>query len=109
MTTSRLCRICNGWHDLDEPWPLTCLNHFAPRGAASGQIIKDIEPYRTVAADVDGKQKVITSRAEHKAFLRRNGYLEVGNEKLVNKKQPLAKITGYDIKRAIEEVRSKRR
>lgn len=39
------------------------------------QIVSDIEPYRNV---IDGG--VISSRREHKEFLRRHGVEEVGNE-----------------------------
>lgn len=42
-------------------------------------IIPDIQPYVAVAGDRAGK--VIGSRREHKEFLRRNGFEEVGNEK----------------------------
>lgn len=39
------------------------------------QVVADIEPYKTVTGEV------VTSRREHKEFLRRGGYVEVGNEK----------------------------
>ena len=47
------------------------------------QIIRDIEPYRPVVSDIahGGKRPVITGRRQHREFLRRNGYVEVGNEK----------------------------
>jgi len=45
------------------------------------QLIKDIEPYMSVAADVNGKAPLIRSRREHKEFLKRNGYIEIGNER----------------------------
>ncbi len=39
-------------------------------------------PYRAVAADKDsGERPFIRSKAEHEAFLRRNGYEEVGNDR----------------------------
>lgn len=39
-------------------------------------------PYRAVAVDKDsGEKPLIRTRAEHDAFLRRNGYEEVGNDK----------------------------
>jgi len=46
------------------------------------QIIKDIEPYRAVAADVanGGKPPAIMSRREHREFLKRNNYSEIGSE-----------------------------
>ena len=42
-------------------------------------IIDDIEPYEAMAGDVAGEY--ITSRSEHRRFLRRNNFEEVGNEK----------------------------
>lgn len=44
--------------------------------AEGPMIMGDIEPYRNV---VDGK--MITSRSQHREFLKRNGLQEVGNEK----------------------------
>lgn len=55
-------------------------NHYdEPTGV---QIIRDIDPYRAVASDVasDGARPVIAGRRQHREFLRRNGYVEVGNE-----------------------------
>ena len=45
----------------------------------SHHIIPDIEPYVAVAGDMAGK--VISSRKEHREFLRRNNFQEIGNEK----------------------------
>lgn len=42
-------------------------------------VIPDIEPYKAVTGDMEGKW--IRSRREHKAFLKRNNLVEVGNEK----------------------------
>ncbi len=39
----------------------------------------DIEPYRAITGDMQGE--MITSRSQHKEFLRRNDLVEVGNEK----------------------------
>ena len=45
-------------------------------------VIKPFEPYRTVAHDKEAnKPFLIKTRAEHKAFLARNGYEEVGNDR----------------------------
>lgn len=45
-------------------------------------IISDIEPYRAIGSDIacDNKRPVISGRRQHREFLRRNGYVEVGNE-----------------------------
>jgi hypothetical protein len=64
-------------------------NH--PDDPPSGlQIIRDIEPYRAVGADVasDGKRPVIGSRSRHRNFLRDNGYIEVGNEAPISGERP---------------------
>lgn len=48
---------------------------------AGFHVIPDIQPYQAVAVDAKtGKAPVITSRKQHKEFLSRNGYVEVGNE-----------------------------
>ena len=108
--TIRLCRVCGDWHSLEEAWPEGCYAHYRPKGAASGQIIRDIDPYKTVAADRDGKPAIITSRREHREFLRRNGYQEVGNDlnNAVPKPPPIDTASGRDIKHAIEQLRSRR-
>jgi putative FmdB family regulatory protein len=41
----------------------------------------DIQPYRAVCVDKEtGKLPVIQSRKQHREFLRRNDYVEVGND-----------------------------
>jgi hypothetical protein len=45
-------------------------------------LIKDIEGYRAMGADVacGGKRPWINSRSEHRDYIRRNNYVETGNE-----------------------------
>jgi hypothetical protein len=45
----------------------------------SAMIMEDIKPYTAVAGDMAGKE--ISGRKQHREFLRRNGFEEVGNEK----------------------------
>ena len=41
----------------------------------------DIEPYQAMAVDVaTGEKPIINSRRQHREYLQRNGYVEVGNE-----------------------------
>ena len=41
----------------------------------------DLAPYRAIAIDKEtGKRPVIQSRRQHREFLKRNDYVEVGNE-----------------------------
>ncbi len=106
----RFCKCCKGWHDLDESWPDECLSHWGRR-VSSIQIIKDIDPYRAVAGDVaqDGRAPVIGSRSDHREFLKRNGYIELGNEK----PKPRAwdygqEISPREIKQTIDQLKARR-
>lgn len=68
-------------------------------------IIRDIDPYRTAAADVgaDGKRVVIESRSRHREFLARNGYVELGNETPISgRRETLSREERvHDIRRAM--------
>lgn len=45
-------------------------------------MVSVFQPYQAVASDKDsGERPFIRSKAEHEAFLRRNGYEEVGNDR----------------------------
>lgn len=51
------------------------------RKVCAPAVIGDIQPYQAMGVDVaTGSAPVISSRSEHRAYLRRNGYVEVGNE-----------------------------
>jgi hypothetical protein len=80
-------------------------NHPVEQPGAGMQIIRDIEPYRTAAADVaaKGKRPVIAGRRQHREFLRRNGYVEVGNERPVQGEREALSRSGRieDIRRAM--------
>lgn len=45
-------------------------------------VMRDLDTYRAAAGDVarGGKRPIIRSRSEHREFLKRNGYTELGNE-----------------------------
>lgn len=63
-------------------------NHYEQRSGL--QIIRDIDPYRAVGSDValDGAAPVIGGRRQHREYLRRNGYVEVGNEVPISGERP---------------------
>jgi hypothetical protein len=108
----RHCRICNGWHDMDEAWPQACLGHFVPGAKASDgvQIIKDIEPYQAMGADVAAKGNApkIGGRRQHREYLKRNGYHEVGTEPVRQKQVDYQDVSPREIRRAYEELRDGR-
>ncbi len=72
------------------------------RGAGL-QVIRDLEPYRAAGADVacDGKRPVVGGRRQHREFLRRNGYVEVGNTPLPPRRQQQMPAVREDLQRAM--------
>jgi putative FmdB family regulatory protein len=64
-------------------------------------VMPDIAAYQAIAVDkATGKPPVINSRRQHREFLRRNGYIELGNEKpksqvsmLDSPREELARVT----------------
>lgn len=106
--TIRLCRACTGFHDLAEPWPEKCYAHFPAIASSSTQIIKDIDSYKTVAADANGKPAKIGSRREHREFLKRNNYVEVGNDPMKPKVLTYDTVSGREIRSVIERLQSRR-
>ena len=85
----------------------------APKVGRPRGVIRDIEPYRTAAADVaaGNKRVMIGSRSEHREFLKRNGLVEVGNDSsLYRPRKPVAlskEKRVRDIQRAIEQLRGR--
>lgn len=96
----RLCRNCSGWHDLSEPWPDACVSHYVSRETIGLQVVKDIEPYRSVIT-----REVIGGRKQHRDHLRAHGCIEVGNEKMKPRQPEYVGGLSQDIKRAMETTR----
>lgn len=71
----------------------------------SGQIIKDLEPYKPVAVDKNsGQRPIIGGRRQHREFLRDNGYIEIGNDYVAPKRGELSKSERIaDIRRAMKD------
>lgn len=69
------------------------------------QIIKDIDPYKAMGGDValGGNAPNIMSRREHREFMRRNNYVEIGNEKQEQRAHEDRSIEA-DVRRAYEQV-----
>ena len=75
-----------------------------PAAEAGPQIMSDIAPYRTAATDVaTGQRAVIGGRRQHREFLRRNGYVEIGNDYVPPKREELGHTERIaDIRRVLE-------
>jgi hypothetical protein len=77
----------------------------AARKEPSLHVIRDIDPYRSIATDVaTGKRPIIAGRRQHREFLRRNNYLEVGNERTEPRSEQLSRADRIsDILRALDQ------
>ena len=71
--SERYCKVCDGWHDLNQPWPDNCRppREFTRADIAAPMVVRDIPDYRS---PVDGK--VIGSRSTRREDLKRNGCVE---------------------------------
>jgi len=65
-------------------------------------LIPDIQPYQSM---VTGER--IRGRAHHKRHLREHGLVEVGNERLPERKPVPMDPVHEDIKKSIQEIRSR--
>lgn len=71
------------------------------------QVVSDIEPYQAMGTDIaTGKAPMITSRSQHREYLKRNGYLEVGNEKPKPRIKPTVsdQEIARDVKNSIDKL-----
>ena len=105
--TKRHCRVCDDWHDLDDPWPHNCIGHFGVNynrsSLASPMVIKD--GIDAIQSQLTGKwyDSKSSLRSEYKV----HGMIEIGNE--APKAQKLAehvRVTADDIGRAYQKVAS---
>lgn len=74
----------------DTPYCETCTDDTycaeMRRAIEAPMVAPDINAYQAIAIDVaTGKPPVINSRSAHRDFLKRNGYQEVGNERIGRK------------------------
>lgn len=79
----------------------------APRvdSAPAPMVMPDLAEYRAVAVDKDtGKRPVIGGRRQHREFLSRNGYVEIGNDYVAPRREELNRSERIsDIRRALGE------
>lgn len=71
-------------------------------------VMSDIGAYQAVAIDAaTGKPPVITSRSRHREFLKRNGYVELGNEPVKKQEYRGDHDVRGDLTKATREVLSR--
>ena len=76
MEERKVVNMKQYWNKTTETWQETP----PPRPPKAGYYIQgDLEPYQAVTGDI------IQGRRQHREFMRNNGYVEVGNEKIQRK------------------------
>ena len=78
--TYRLCKCCEGFHDIRKPWPGNCVSHFGEPAKRS-----DLAKPYFISDTLDGVQSMVsgqfyTSKSQLRAEYRSAGVVEVGNE-----------------------------
>lgn len=104
--TQRLCRCCDGWHEMGNPWPRECMGHFKVKTNSRSDLPRPmvISDEVDVASPVSGER--FTSKSDLRRHYRANGVIEVGNEMPTprdNDDRPLAPIEA-DVAKAFEIV-----
>ena len=94
---------CAAWGltgaDADAAW--AAKQAFVPCRLPS-LIIGDIQPYQAMGTDIaTGSAPRITSRSQHREYLRRNNYTEIGNETMSPKVND--EISNSDIARQVKQ------
>jgi hypothetical protein len=76
--TQRYCKVCEGWHDLDRPWPDNCRPEpiWARSDLPAPMLIGDNLDY--VWNPADGKR--YTSKKKYEREVKARGYEIAGND-----------------------------
>ena len=93
MTTMRLCKTCNDWHDLDQPWPC----HRPTKSTAPYVISDTMAPTKHM-----GTGEILDSKAKFRSATRAAGCIEIGNE-AVKPRVPI-KLDGGQRREAIRKA-----
>lgn len=98
----RFCRSCNGWHDLDQPWPAECWRPvaFARSDMPVPYLASDtMEPVQSM---LDGK--FYTSKSKLRATYRAAGVVEVGNDPARLRPKPKPKPDRAAIRKSLKKA-----
>lgn len=91
--------------EFDRVGPSHCFDAMT-RVIVAPRIVSDIEPYQAMGTDIaTGKKPMISSRSQHRDYLKRNGFVELGNEMPKTQKpvEPDKNEIGRQIKRVMDE------
>ena len=101
MARQRFCKVCEGWHDLDKPWPHNCRSE--PnwnRSELSGpMVISDCMD--GVQSQLDGKW--YDSKSSLRKTYRQAGVTEVGNDAKAEYRRPKV-VDRKEIRESVEKA-----
>lgn len=104
------CERCKATHSISCSWRNHVAHPPCPKcDAPMTQVLQpaltimgDIEPYRAVTGDKMGQ--IIGSRKEHKAYLKRNKLVEVGNDPIKDTSKFRKTVTRKEIREELRKV-----
>lgn len=106
---SRYCRACQGLHDLAEPWPRACYDHFQTSGPRSDlafpMVLRD--GLDDVINPINGQP--YDSKRAYERDVKAAGCVIMGNDAPTSAKSPIVDTPGIerDIKDAIEQINAR--
>ena len=104
MAHQRFCKVCRGWHDLDEPWPHNCLPEAPQRSdLPCPSVIGDT--MSAVQSQLTGK--LYDSKSQLRAEYRQHGAVEVGNDPARLRPKPKAKTDRKAVKDAVHKAEAR--
>ena len=100
----RLCKVCRGWHDLEQPWPLACIK-IEPDKRGPYRIYVISDAMQPVQGQHDGR--IYDSKSQIRASYRAHGLVEVGNDPARLRRPKPPKIDRQAIRASIERAKSR--
>lgn len=72
---SKRCKVCGGWHRLDQPWPHNCRAEAPPRNPnlATPLVAPAFQSFKT--GELDGAE-IITNRHQKREYMKRHDLVE---------------------------------
>lgn len=82
----RFCKICRGWHDLDQPWPDECQNHYNDNRSSLSAPMVISDSMKPVQSMLDGR--MYDSKSRLRRTYKQAGVVELGNDAPLTNKPP---------------------
>jgi ribosomal protein S21 len=101
----RYCKICGGWHDLNEPWPSNCLPERPQRSDFPAPMLIGDTIEQGVQSQIDGK--IYSSKSALRRHYKQTGHIEVGNDPQRHRRYERPKTNRKQIKESVEKAVAK--